>query len=118
MEEGGTEMGSVVDHPAAALMREVEAEQAIVEMPEATALIEKVFQSVSDYWNYLERHGLIYDYNRNLLRASALHVICDALGCEIMLKDGPIDRRYNGGDDPDLFTKGFNPTWPPRGKDP
>jgi len=111
-------MGSVVEHSAAGLMREVEAERAIVETPEATALIEKVFQSVSDYWNYLERHGLIYDAERNLVRASALHVIHDLLGCEIMLKDGPIDRRYNGGEDPDPFGTGLNPTWPSRGKDP
>ena len=106
-------MGSVVDHPAAALMCEIEAERAVAATPEAVALMEKVCQAISDYRDYLDRHGLIYDEKRNLMRASALHVICDALGCEVMLKDGPIDRRYNGGEDPDWERRGLNPTWPP-----
>ena len=106
-------MSSVVDHPAAALMREVEAERAIAETPEADALMDKVCRAISDYWNYLDRQGFIYDEKRNLMRASALHVIYDVLGCEFILKDGAIDHRYNGGEDPDPFYQGLNPTWPP-----
>ena len=109
-------MSSVVDHPAAALMREVEAERAITETPEAVALMDNIFKSISDYWDYLDRHGLIYDDKRNLMRASALHVIHDICGCEIFLKDGPIDRLFNGGEDPDPFCQGLNPTWHPPSK--
>jgi hypothetical protein len=74
-------MGNVVDHPAAALMSEVEAERAIAATPEANALMEKVCQSISDYWAYLDRHGLIYDDKSNSMRASALHVTYDGLEC-------------------------------------
>jgi hypothetical protein len=105
-------MGIVVDHPAAALMAEVRAERAIVETPEATALIRAIFKAVSDYWDYLDGHGLMYDCERDLMRASALHITHDVNGCEIALKDGAIDRRYGDGEDPDPWGRGLNPTWP------
>jgi hypothetical protein len=104
-------MGTVVDHPAAALMAEVEAERAIADTPEAEALQDAIFHAVKAYYEYLDRHGLFYDADRQLLKASALHVICDMLGAmEIILKDGPIDRRYGQGEDPDPFEQGLNPT--------
>ena len=40
---------------------------------------DKVFQSITDYWNYLDHHGLINDERRNWRRASALHFIRDML---------------------------------------
>jgi hypothetical protein len=106
-------MGNVVDHPAAALMSEVEAERAIATTPEAKTLINRIYQSISDYWDYLDHHGLIYDDKRDLMRASALHVSYDGDECHVILKDGPIDRRYNGGEDPDPECRGLNPKWPP-----
>jgi hypothetical protein len=104
-------MRTVVDHPAAALMTEVEAERAIVTTPEADALRAAIFDAVRAYYEYLNRRGLFYDADRDLVKASALYVICDMIGdMEIILKDGPIDRRYGQGKDPDPFGQGRNPT--------
>ena len=105
----------VVDHPAKSLMGEVKAEREISSTPEARALQEAILQAVRAYWDYLERHGLHYDETRDLVRASALHVVCDFDSVDIFLKDGAIDRRYRGGDDPDPFYSGRNPTWPKSG---
>ena len=106
-------MDNVINHPAAALMAEVKAENAIADAPEAQALQEAIFKAVSDYYNHLYRHGLFFDNERELVRASALHVVCDMCGnIEIELKDGAIDRRYGNGEDPDPESRGLNPTWP------
>jgi hypothetical protein len=103
-------MGTVIDHPAATLMREVEAEQATTATPEAIALVARIYQSISEYWKYLDRNRLIYDEKLELMKASGLHITFDEMNCEIVLKDGPIDRRYNGGEDPDPWRRGLNPT--------
>ena len=98
-------------------MTEVEAERAIVTSPEAEALQQAIFAAVRAYYEYLDRHGLFYDADRNLLKASGVHVICDMTGdTEIILKDGPMDRRYRQGKDPDPFGSGRNPTWPGRNR--
>jgi hypothetical protein len=106
-------MSNVIHHPAQNLMAEVAEEQAIADTPEAHALQEAICKAVGDYYDYLDRHNLLYDVERELMRASALHVIHDCCSCEIILKDGPIDRRYNGGEDPDPECRDLNPTWPP-----
>jgi len=107
-------MGKVVKHPASALMDEVKAERAIVDTPEAEVLMEAVTRAVSAYFEYLDRHGLFYDEKRDLMRASALRVICSVIGdIEIGLEDGALDRRYGSGKDPDPECRGLNPTWPP-----
>jgi len=59
----------------------------------------------------LDRHGLIYVDKGNLMGASALHAVYDGNSYEVVLKDGPTDRRFNGGEDP---TRGARP---PLGKD-
>ncbi len=106
-------MSAVVNHPAAALMAEVEAERAIADTPEAQALQNAIFDAVRAYYEYLDRHGLFYDAERELVRATALHVICDMCGTmDIMIKDGALDRRYGDGEDPDPFGTGLNPTRP------
>jgi hypothetical protein len=106
-------MRTIVNHPAAALMTEVKTERAITGTAEAEALQEAIFDAVTAYYKYLDRHGLFYDADRELVRASELHLICDMCGdIEIILKDGPIDRRYGPGEDPDPFGEGRNPTWP------
>jgi len=109
-------MSNVLNHPAGALMAEVEVERAVAATPEAEALIDEICKAISKYWDYLDRHGLVYDEKRELLRASGLHITYDVAGdCEFVLKDGPIDRRCCGGEDPDPERRGLNPTWPPRG---
>ena len=56
------------------------------------------------YSDYLDRHGLFYDVECELVRALALHVISDMCGdVDIILKDGAIDRCYGNGEDPDPF---------------
>jgi hypothetical protein len=93
-------------------MTEVAAERAVANTPEAEALIAAIYKAMSDYWDYLDRHGLIYDDKRDLMKASALHVTYDICGCDVALRDGPIGRRYNGGKDPDPEQRGLKPTWP------
>ena len=105
-------MRNVVDHPAAALMTEVDAEWAIVTTPEAEALQQAICDAVGAYYEYLDRRGLFYDADRDLVKGSGLYVIGDMIGdIEIFLKDGPMDRRYGQGKDPDPFGPGRNPTW-------
>jgi hypothetical protein len=60
---------NAIDHPAIALMTEVEAERAIVTTPEAEALQTAIFDAVRAYCEYLDRHGLFYDADRDLARA-------------------------------------------------
>ena len=106
-------MKNVVDNPAEALMVEVDAEFAIVTTPEAEALQQAICDAVRAYYEYLDHRGLFYDVDRDLVKASALYVICDMIGdIEIFLKDGPAERRYRQGKDPDPFGSGRNPTWP------
>jgi hypothetical protein len=52
---------TIYDHPAAALMAEVKAEQAIASTPEALALQEAIYAAVRAYHEYLDRHGLIWN---------------------------------------------------------
>jgi phage/plasmid primase-like uncharacterized protein len=88
-------MSKIVDHPAATLMREMAAEDAIADTSEARALQETILAAVEAYRTYLDRHGLFYDDEREQLRATALIVTCDMNGeMEIVLKDGAKDRRW------------------------
>jgi hypothetical protein len=72
-------MGKLIDHPAAALMAEVAAERAVASTPEAEALMGAVCKAIADYWDYLERQGIIYDEERDLMKASALHITYDGI---------------------------------------
>jgi hypothetical protein len=71
-------MTSVMEHPATALMADVEAERAIAATPEAQALRHAIYKAISDYWDYLDRHGLIYEETRDMMRASGLHITYNA----------------------------------------
>jgi hypothetical protein len=120
----------IVEHPAAALMTEVEAEQRIVNTPEACALQEAIFEAMLAYYKYLDANGMFFkdealspdqleEIERGtfvdwpLMRASAVVATCDSAGeMNIFLKDGPNDRRYGGGVDPDPEERGLNPVWP------
>ncbi len=95
-------MSIIAHHPLSALMTEVKSESAIADTPEAQVLQQAIYEAVEAYYNYLDRSGLIYDHDRDLLRASGLHVIRNLCGgIEIVLKDGALDRRYGDGEDPD-----------------
>lgn len=107
-------MSNVVNHPAAALMTEAKQEREIADSAEAQVLQEAIYTAVRAYSDYLDRHGLFYDVERELVRASALHVICDMCGdVDVILKDGAINRCYGNGEDPDPFGTGLNPTRAP-----
>ena len=67
-----SDVGSVVDYSTGALIRD---DRSVGGTLEAMAMRDKVFQSITDYWNYLDHHGLIDDERRNWRRASALHFI-------------------------------------------
>jgi hypothetical protein len=92
-----------INHPSA-LMAEAKREREVVDTAEAQALMAAIFRAVSTYRDYLDCHGLFYDDDRELMLASGLRVTCDINGeMEIILKDGPIDRLYGDGEDPDPF---------------
>jgi len=75
-----SEVGSVADHSTVMLLRDVDkAERAIAATPEAMAMRDKVFQAITDYWNCLDRAGLINDERRNWRRASALQFMRELL---------------------------------------
>jgi hypothetical protein len=78
------ERGSVADDPEAVVMRDLEAERAIAATPEAIAMRDRVLQALTDYWNCLDRHGLINDSKRNSRRARVQdflhHILAHDLG--------------------------------------
>ena len=100
-------MSNVVDHPAAALMAEVEAERAIEDTPEAQALQDAICDALRAYYVYLDRHGLFYNVETER-GASALHIIYDGWSYQIIPKEGAIDRRY--GDSPGAGSPWRHPT--------
>jgi hypothetical protein len=63
------EKGSVADDSEPVVMRDLEAERAIAATPEAVALRDRVLQALTDYWNCLDRLGLINDAKRHSWRA-------------------------------------------------
>jgi hypothetical protein len=93
-------MSNVVYHPAASLMTGVKAEQEIAATPEADALQNAICDAVHAYYDYLDRHGLIWDEERGLPLAWALEVTYDRISYDIKLKGGAIDYRYGDGEDP------------------
>jgi hypothetical protein len=122
----------IIEHPDAALMAEVTAEQRIVNTPEACALQEAIFEAMLAYYKYLDANGMFckdeplspdqikqqreeiergtYCGDWPLQRASAVVATCNWIGeMDLFLKDGPNDRRYGRGEDPDFFERGLNP---------
>ncbi len=96
---------NVIPHPRRAVMTEAAIERQIADTPEGVTLQEAIFKAIEDYAKFLDRHGLIYDADKDLLKASALIVTKDYGSADdavvITLTDGAIDRAYNGGRDPD-----------------
>jgi hypothetical protein len=105
---------NVIPHPRRAVMTEAAIERQVADSPEGAALQETIVKAVEEYAKFLDRHGLIYDADKDLLKASALIVTKDFGSADdavvITLKDAAIDRVYNGGSDPDPTGSGQNPT--------
>jgi hypothetical protein len=112
----------VIPHPKRGLMKEANMERQIVSSPEALALQDEIDKSVRAYSDFLERHGLIWEFGRDpypnipRLKASALVVTLDYgedLGStDISLKDGALDRVYGDGVNPDPCGHDADPAVP------
>jgi len=104
----------IVLHPHRDLMVEAAHERKVVDSPEGQALQEEVFKAVRAYSDFLDRHDLIYDHgdpnDLPRLRAEALVITIDygtdPGTIDITLKDGPCDRVYGNGVDPDPGGRG------------
>ena len=102
---------NVVPHPYRDLMAEAEHEREVADSPEAQALQANIYKAVMAYSDFLEREGVIWqdgvrDWDPDLprMKAQALVITFDygKYGIEIHLKDGPIDRVYGNGVNPDF----------------
>ena len=96
----------IVLHPG--LVIEAKIEREVSDSPEAQALHEAIFKAVTEYSEFLKRHGLIWeDMGDDLprLKAQALVVTMDygdpGTSIDISLKDGALDRVYGDGVNPD-----------------
>jgi hypothetical protein len=85
-------------------------ERAIADSPVARNLLERVFDVMRAYGDFLEGQGLVWGDGDDLpqLKASALIATFnwgDGGSIEVKLKDGPQDRLYGDGIDPDAFAE-------------
>lgn len=95
-------------------MAEAQREHEVVNSPEAQALLDRVIRAVWAYSDFLERHDLIWEHyegNESMprMKASSLVITCDygqAGVLDIRLKNGPLDRAYGNGTNPDPLGRG------------
>jgi hypothetical protein len=102
---------NIVEHPKRALMTEAKIERALSDSPEAEALQEDILRAVRAYVDFLDRHNRIWEDGSDdpdappRLKAQALVVTADFgdgdNAIDISLKDGPLDRVYGEGVNPD-----------------
>jgi hypothetical protein len=91
---------NVIAHSHRELTREAKRERAIADCAEARSLQKTVIRGVKAYSEFLERHGLIWDYKIDAdlprLKAQALIITLDYRSgndvIDIRLKDGALDR--------------------------
>jgi hypothetical protein len=119
----------VVSHPHRQLMEEAEHERAVTESLEGYALVQALCRAIDAYSQFLDNQNLIWDWNdpetKNSaggprVKARALMAIIDyATGdgsIEIKLQDGPLERVYGNGTNPDY--EGLGPPDIPHGQRP
>src|SRR5271167_3335579 len=101
-------MSEVAAHPNREAMAEAERELAIINTPEATTLLEAILAAVQRYTDYLDQSGLFYkddpeDPDDMPIEVSTALVITShpCLGIDVILKNGPCQRVYGFGTDPD-----------------
>jgi hypothetical protein len=103
---------NVVAHPYRELMAEAQREREILDTPEAWALQCAIWKAVSDYEDFLAQHDLLWDEDESVdvmprFKATALVITSHfSGGCEIMIKDGAIDRVFSNGTNPDPYGRG------------
>jgi hypothetical protein len=97
---------NVTSHPKRGLLIEAKFEREVADSPEAQVLQESICSAVRAYSDFLESHGLIWEFDRDFprLKAQALVVTIDygaGNNCvDIALKDGALDRLYGDGGEP------------------
>ena len=102
---------NLISHPHRDLMVEANREREVSDSQEAKALQEAIFKAVNAYSEFLDRHGLIWEFGVDpddpdwpRLKAQALVVTVDygrCNGIDITLKDGALDRVRGNGVKPD-----------------
>jgi hypothetical protein len=107
---------NALSNPYRELIAEAQREREVADSPEAGALKHAAYAAVFAYSDFLDRHGLIWEWEDDpfwpgRLKASALVITLDyveGLGGEIniVLKDGAIDRVYSNGTNPDCDGRG------------
>jgi hypothetical protein len=103
--------GHAVSHPKDNLMMEAKIERDVADSAEAEALQGAIFIAVRAYSDFLEDRGVIWSEHDPdeipSLKAQALVVTLDYgdgdNAIDIKLKNGPLDRVYGDGVDPDPF---------------
>lgn len=101
-------------YPKRGLVIEAKFEREVADSAEGRALQELICRAVRAYSDFLERHGLIWefgydpdDFSFPRLKAQALVVTLDygdGNDCvDITLKDGALDRTYGDGVNPDPY---------------
>lgn len=107
----------VIAHPYQAAMTEAERERAIADTPEAIGMVAAIMTAVRAYMDYLDKHDMFFqddpDYPDHdpVTVSEALVVTAHPLfGIDISLKNGPLQRVYGLGVDPD--PDGRNPAAP------
>ena len=98
----------VVPCPGFGLAIEAAHETKVASSPEAQALEDAICNAVRAYWDFLERHSMIWEERPDgfpRLKAQALVVTLDYgdrnNAVDITLKGGALDRVYGDGVDPD-----------------
>jgi hypothetical protein len=111
-------MSEVAKHPYREAMAEAERELAIKGTPEAKALEAAMVEAVWRYMDYLDQKDLFYKDDPEdpedipIEVSTALVIIAHPyLNCDVILKNGPCQRVYGRGTDPDPL--GRNPPAPP-----
>lgn len=105
---------NIVPHPHHELMAEAKREREVADSPEGQALRHAIAEAVGAYSDFLNRQGLIWDYdfdpgNLPRMKATALVVTSDYGNfgdIDVVLKDGAIDRVYGNGTNPDPLGRG------------
>jgi hypothetical protein len=103
---------SVASHPYRELMAEAQHEREVADSPEGAALQDAVCVAVIAYSDFLERNGLIWGSGSDWPRQKARALVItrdygEGYGTtDFTLKDGPLDRVYGNGRNPDPEGRG------------
>ena len=96
---------NVTKHPYQVLMAEAARARELAKSPESQVLLRALMDAASAYWDFLDSNGQIFEDER--VKATALVVTVELGGTvDVTLKDGPLDRVYGNGQNPDPYGAG------------